>query len=67
MNNEYICHTKQGSWKFYADSDIDAMRLALFFCWRDGEDFIKIEYGGFAKHRTMRICLIDDNNNIQTL
>lgn len=43
------------------------MRLALFFCWRDGEDFIKIEYGGFAKHRTLRICLIDDKNNFQTL
>ena len=24
---EYICFTKQGKWKFYADSDTDAMRF----------------------------------------
>ena len=32
---EYIGYTKQGHWRFYADSDIDAMRLSLFYCWRD--------------------------------
>ena len=36
---EYVCYTKQGNWRFYADSDIDAMRLSLFYCWRDNEDF----------------------------
>ena len=41
---EYICFTKQGKWKFYADSDTDAMRLALYYCWRDGEDFIKVRF-----------------------
>lgn len=35
---EYICYTKQGHWTFYADNDIEAMRLALFYCWRDNED-----------------------------
>lgn len=35
---EYKCFTRQGSWRFYADSDTDALRLALFYCWRDGED-----------------------------
>ena len=40
---EYVCYTKQGNWRFYADSDIDAMRLSLFYCWRDNEDFIKVE------------------------
>ena len=24
---EYVCYTKQGHWRFYADSDIDSMRL----------------------------------------
>lgn len=65
--NEYYCHTKQGKWKFFADDDIDAMRLALFYCWRDDEDFLKIESGIFSKKKTLRICMIDDNNNIQTL
>ena len=65
---EYVCYTNVRKWKFYADSDIDAMRLALFYCWRDGEDFIKIETGIFtSKHKTLRICLIDDKNSIQTL
>lgn len=35
---EYIGYTKQGQWRFYADSDLDALRLALFYSWRDGED-----------------------------
>ena len=26
---EYVCYTKQGNWRFYADSDIDAMRLYI--------------------------------------
>lgn len=60
---EYYCTTKQGRWKFYADNDIVAVRLALFYCWRDGEDFIKVEYA----NRTIRICEIDKNGNIQTL
>ncbi len=60
---EYYCTTKQGKWKFFADDDIDAMRLALYYCWRDGEDFIKIE----CHYRTLRICMIDKNNSIQTI
>lgn len=64
---EYICFTKQGKWKFYADNDIDAMRLALFYCWRDGEDFDRVELGKYSKTHTLRICRIDDRNSIQTL
>lgn len=60
---EYYCTTKQGKWKFFADTDIDSVRLALFYCWRDGEDFIKVE----RQNRTLRICQIDKNNSIQTL
>lgn len=65
---EYVCHTNIGKWKFYADDDIDAMRLALFYCWRDGEEFIKIEYGLYtSKHKTLRICVIDDKNAFYNL
>ena len=62
---EYICHTNRGNWKFYAEDDIDAMRVALYYCWRDGTDFIKVESGIFSKRKTLRICCIDDKNLIQ--
>jgi len=64
---EYICYTKQGKWKFYADNDIDSLRLALFYCWRDGEDFIKVESNFGGKPYTLRLCMIDKTNSIQTL
>ena len=57
-----------GKWKFYAEDDIDAMRVALYYCYLDGKDFIKIESGiSTSKHKTLRICLIDDKNSIRTL
>lgn len=64
---EYICYTNKGQWRFYADSDHDALRCALFYCWRDGEDFIKVvsNYGG--QPYTLRLCKIDKTNSIQTL
>lgn len=64
---EYICTTKQGKWKFYADNDTDAMRLALFYSWRDGEDFIKVQSNFSGQPYTLRICMIDKTNSIQTL
>jgi hypothetical protein len=64
---EYICTTKQGKWKFYADNDTDAMRLALFYSWRDGEDFIKVQSNFGGQPYTLRICMIDKTNSIQTL
>ena len=64
---DYICYTKQGHWTFYADSDIDAMRLALYYCWRYGEDFISVKCGNFPNEVTLRICRIDDTDSIQTL
>ena len=42
---EYICYTKQSHWTFYADNDIDAVRMATYLCWRDGEDFERVELG----------------------
>lgn len=64
---EYICTTKQGKWKFYADNDTDAMRLTLFYSWRDGEDFIKVQSNFGGQPYTLRICMIDKTNSIQTL
>lgn len=64
---EYIGYTKQGHWRFYADDDIDALRLALFYSWRDNEDFIKVESATLGKPYTLRLCKIDKTNSIQTL
>ena len=64
--HEYICYTKQSHWTFYADNDLEAARLGLFFAWRDGEDFIKIEIASGRRY-TIRVCIIDDNNSISTL
>ena len=64
---EYICTTKQGKWKLYADNDTDAMRLALFYSWRGGEDFIKVQSNFGGQPYTLRICMIDKTNSIQTL
>ena len=64
---EYICYTKQGNWRYYADSDLDAVRLALYYSWRDNEDFIKVESATLGKPYTLRLCKIDKTNSIQTL
>lgn len=65
--HEYIGYTKQGQWRFYADSDLNALRLALFYSWRDGEDFIKVERTSDCQRYTLRLCKIDKTNSIQTL
>lgn len=65
---EYECYTNIGKWTFHADDDIDAMRVALYYCYMYGEEFIKIDFGLYtSRHKTLRICLIDDKNNIYTL
>lgn len=50
-----------------ADSDLDAMRKALWFCWRDGEDFIRVESSFGGQPYTLRLCKIDKTNSIQTI
>lgn len=62
MDN-YTCITKQGKWLFSADNDTDAMRLALYYCWRDNEDFVKIQTANYA----IGICIIDMNYLVQTV
>ena len=37
------CYTDCGKWEFEAYTDKDAFRLALYYCWRDDEEFIKVE------------------------
>ena len=64
---EYVCYTKQGNWRYCADSDLDAVRLALYYSWRDNEDFIKVESATLGKPYTLRLCKIDKTNSIQTL
>lgn len=60
---EYICFTKQGKWNFQADNDFDAMRLALFYCWRDDEVFIKVQFVKGCENYTLSIFHIDNNNH----
>ena len=67
MQREYTCITTTGKWNFYADNDIDAVRMATYLCWRDGEDFERVELGKYSNSYTLRICRIDKNNSIQTL
>ena len=61
--NEYTCYTRQGKWKLTADSDIDAMRTALYYCWRDDEDFIRLEFRKGAENYTLSIFHIDNNSH----
>lgn len=63
----YRCITRQGSWKFEAANHIEAMRLALFYCWRDGEDFVSVEPEGTSEDFTLRIILVERDGSAQTL
>ena len=46
----YKAYTDLGNWLFDAQDDSDAMRLALFYCWRDGEHLrhITLHGGGYT-------------------
>ena len=37
--NEYKVYTKSSWWRIEADDDVEAMRKALWFCYRDDEEF----------------------------
>ena len=60
---EYTCYTKQGKFRFMADDDMDAMRKALWFCWRDGQDFIRIKYCKGCENYTLSILHIDKRDH----
>lgn len=55
MERKYLCVTNKGQWEFMAVSDIEAVRLATFFSWRDDEHFIRIEYNGPGPRYTLQI------------
>lgn len=58
MDN-YKVFTDKGKWTIEANDDFDAMRKALFFCWRDGENFRRMESVKF--HYTLHISIIHNN------
>lgn len=64
---EYKVCTEQGNFKILAYNDIDAMRIALWYCWQDGYDFIKVESNSLLNHYTLGIYIVDKHNNLSTL
>ncbi len=62
MMKLYTCYTDRGKWDFEAYNDKDAIRLALYYCWQWGEDFIKIEGRIGFVHYTLCLCKIDKSN-----
>ncbi|MBQ2980094.1 MAG: hypothetical protein IJE18_08315 [Bacteroidaceae bacterium] len=58
--NEYKVYTKSCYWIIYADDDVEAMRKALWFCWRDEEEFVKIVRENYHSPYTLRIAVIDN-------
>lgn len=62
----YICYTNKGHWQFWASSDTDALRKALWFCWRDNETFIKVE-SDHGKHRILTLMRAYDDGMLMQL
>ena len=56
---KYKVFTDKGSWTIEANDDFDAMRKALYFCWRDSENFRRMESVKF--HYTLQISIIENN------
>jgi hypothetical protein len=63
----FTVFTTTSHWCIYAPNAYEAMRLALWFCWRDGEDFVKMQRTVGGRTITYRICAIDSDNTITTL
>ncbi len=63
MQREYTCITTNGKWNFYADCDFEAVRLALYYCWRDNENFVRVVFRHGAEHYSLRISHIDYNSH----
>lgn len=65
--HQYKLFTDRGTYTFEASSDQDAARLGMFYAWRDGEQFIKVESAFGGRPYTIRLCIIDKSNSITTL
>ncbi len=46
---QFKVFTDQGSWLIEAPSVTDAFRQALYYCWRDGEEFDHMESDAVAR------------------
>ncbi len=53
----YKCYTNKYSWSFDAQDDFDAVRLALYYCWRDGELFNHVET---SSGESILLCTVDN-------
>ena len=51
--------TDKGSWLIEAESVNDAFRKALWFCWRDGEDFHHMESDSIVRGLKYHLCAED--------
>lgn len=58
--NEYQVYTKSNWWRIEADDDVEALRKALWFCYRDDEEFVKIVRENYHSPYTLRIAVIDN-------
>ena len=58
--NEYKVYTKTSWWRIDASDDVEAMRKALWFCWRDNEEFVNIVRDNLSSPYTLRIAVIDN-------
>lgn len=58
--NEYKVYTKTSWWRIDAEDDVDALRRALWYCWRDNEEFVKIVRENYCSPYTLRIAVIDN-------
>lgn len=58
--NEYKVYTKSNWWRIEADDDVEAMRKALWFYYRDDEEFVKIVRENYHSPYTLRIAVIDN-------
>lgn len=58
--NEYKVYTKTSWWRIDASDDVDALRRALWYCWRDNEEFVKIVRENLSSPYTLRIAVIDN-------
>lgn len=51
--------TDRGSWLIEAESVNDGFRKALWFCWRDGEDFHHMESDSLVRGLKYHLCAED--------
>lgn len=63
----YKVFTKTSQWSIYAFDPQDGLRKALWFCWRDNEVFVKMQFTEGGNTTTYRLCEIDCYQNIYML